>query len=66
MTGASWVRNWGRGVSQPQSLNSRQQGLNFGELTGISAGMCICPQTRQTGRGSGAAAISGTSCLLYR
>ena len=31
------MRNWGRGVSQPQSLNSRQQGLNFGELAGIGS-----------------------------
>jgi hypothetical protein len=46
VTGASWrVRNWGRGVSQPQPLNSRQHGLNFGELTGISADMGICLHT---------------------
>ena len=28
-------------MAQPQSLNSRQWGLNFGELTGISAGCSI-------------------------
>ena len=28
-----------RSVSQPQPPNSRQQGLNFGELTGTRAGL---------------------------